>query len=398
MKKIKALSFFSGAMGLDLGLEKAGIEVILTCESEKIIRETIQLNKPKIKILEDINKYSAEDIRNAAGLKRKENIDLIVGGPPCQAFSTAGKRLSINENRGIVFLKYLELIKNLKPTYFVIENVRGLLSVPLKHIPHQDRNRKLKTIEEKGGTLNFILNYLNTCGYKVSFNLYNSANFGSPQIRERVIIIGNKTEKLPYLSPTHSQNGEFGLKPWNTFRTAIKGLQNIKHDYVNFPKSRLKYYKKLKEGQNWKNLSLKLQKEALGKSFYLGGGKTGFFRRLAWDKPSPTLVTDPTMPATDLAHPVENRPLSIQEYKRIQEFPDEWKLSGNLRNKYKQVGNAVPVSLGKAIGKLIVSHASKKRIKIFNNFKYSRYINTSDLDWSKSINKKVILHQRSFNF
>jgi DNA (cytosine-5)-methyltransferase 1 len=398
MKKIRALSFFSGAMGLDLGLEKAGIEVILTCESEKVIRETIQLNKPKIKVLEDINKYSAKDIRNAAGLKPNEKIDLIVGGPPCQAFSTAGKRLSINENRGIVFLKYLELIKNLKPTYFVIENVRGLLSVPLKHVPHQDRTRKLKTIEEKGGTLNYILNYLNNCGYKVSFNLYNSANFGSPQIRERVIIIGNKTEKLPYLSPTHSQYGEFGLKPWNTFKSAVKGLQNIKHDHVDFPSGRLKYYKKLKEGQNWKNLPLKLQKEALGKSFYLGGGKTGFFRRLSWDKPSPTLVTDPTMPATDLAHPVENRPLSIQEYKRIQEFPDEWKLSGNLRNKYKQIGNAVPVSLGKAIGKLIVDHASKKKIKVFNNFKYSRYINTSDLDWSRSINKKVILNQRSFNF
>ena len=104
---------------------------------------------------------------------------------------------------------------------------------------------------------------------------------------------------------------------------------------VNFPKSRLKYYRKLKEGQNWRNLSLKLQKEALGKSFYLGGGKTGFLRRLAWNKPSPTLVTDPMMPATDLGHPVEDRPLSIQEYKRIQEFPDNWKLSGNLRNQYK---------------------------------------------------------------
>ena len=129
MKKIRALSFFSGAMGLDIGLEKAGIDVILACESEKFIRETIKLNRPKIKVLEDINNYSAKEIRKEAGLKSKEKIDLIVGGPPCQAFSTAGKRLSINENRGIVFIKYLELIKELNPTYFVIENVRGLLSV-----------------------------------------------------------------------------------------------------------------------------------------------------------------------------------------------------------------------------------------------------------------------------
>ena len=398
MKKIKALSFFSGAMGLDIGLEKAGIDVILACESEKFIRETIKLNRPKIKVLEDINNYSAKEIRIEAGLKPKEKIDLIVGGPPCQAFSTAGKRLSINENRGVVFLKYLELIKELNPTYFVIENVRGLLSVPLKRVPHNKRNRKLKVAEEKGGTLNYILNYLKKIGYKVSFNLYNSANFGTPQTRERIVIIGNKDEKLPYLSPTHSQYGEFGLKPWNTFKSAIKGLHNIKHDHVNFPKSRLKYYRKLKDGQNWRNLSLKLQKEALGKSFYLTGGKTGFLRRLAWNKPSPTLVTDPMMPATDLGHPVEDRPLSIQEYKRIQEFPDSWKLSGNLRNQYKQIGNAVPVSLGKAIGKLIMQHMLKKKIRVINNFKYSRYLNTSDQDWQNSINKKVASNQKSFNF
>jgi len=398
MKKIKALSFFSGAMGLDIGLEKAGIDVILACESEKFIRETIKLNRPKIKVLEDINNYSAKEIRIEAGLKPKEKIDLIVGGPPCQAFSTAGKRLSINENRGVVFLKYLELIKELNPTYFVIENVRGLLSVPLKHVPHNKRNRKLKVAEEKGGTLNYILNYLKKIGYKVSFNLYNSANFGTPQTRERIVIIGNKDEKLPYLSPTHSQYGEFGLKPWNTFKSAVKGLHNINHEHVNFPESRLKYYRKLKEGQNWRNLFLKLQKEALGKSFYLGGGKTGFLRRLAWNKPSPTLVTDPMMPATDLGHPVEDRPLSIQEYKRIQEFSDNWKLSGNLRNQYKQIGNAVPVSLGKAIGKLIMQHMLKKKIRVINNFKYSRYLNTSDQDWQNSINKKVASNQKTFNF
>ena len=397
MKKIRALSFFSGAMGLDIGLEKAGIDVILACESEKFIRETIKLNRPKIKVLEDINNYSAKEIRKEAGLKSKEKIDLIVGGPPCQAFSTAGKRLSINENRGIVFIKYLELIKELNPTYFVIENVRGLLSVPLKHVPHDKRKGKLKTKEEKGGTLNYILNYLNNIGYKVSFNLYNSANFGSPQIRERVIIIGNKKEKLPYLTPTHSQHGEFGLKPWKTFKAAVKGLHNINHDYVKFPESRLKYYKKLKEGQNWRNLPLKLQKEALGNSYYLGGGKTGFLRRLGWNKPSPTLVTDPMMPATDLAHPVENRPLSIQEYKRIQEFPDDWKLAGSIRNQYKQIGNAVPVSLGKAIGKLIVNHILKKKIKIINNFKYSRYLYTSELNWNYSFSKKIS-NQKEFNF
>ena len=327
-----------------------------------------------------------------------EKVDLIVGGPPCQAFSTAGKRLSINENRGVVFIKFLEIIKKLKPTYFVIENVRGLLSVPLKHVPHRKRKGKLKLREEKGGTLKFILDYLNKCGYKVSFNLYNSANFGTPQVRERIVIVGNKKEKLPYLFPTHSEHGNYGLKSWNTFKSAVKGLHNINHDFVKFPEYRIKYYKKIKEGQNWKSLPISLQKEALGSSYFAGGGKTGFLRRLGWNKPSPTLVTDPTMPATDLAHPELNRPLSIQEYKRIQEFPDNWKLSGSLRNQYKQIGNAVPVSLGKAIGKLIVNHALRKKIRVINNFKYSRYVNTSDLDWHNSLDKKVASNQQSFNF
>ena len=181
------------------------------------------------------------------------------------------------------------------------------------------------------------------------------------------------------------------------FRSGALEYGALGNDYVKFPESRLKYYKKLKEGQNWRNLPLKLQKEALGNSYYLGGGKTGFLRRLGWNKPSPTLVTDPMMPATDLAHPVENRPLSIQEYKRIQEFPDDWKLAGSIRNQYKQVGNAVPVSLGRAIGKLIVNHILKKKIKIINNFKYSRYLYTSELNWNYSFSKKIS-NQKEFNF
>lgn len=92
----------------------------------------------------------------------------------------------------------------------------------------------------------------------------------------------------------------------------------------------------------------------MGEKLKLGGGKTGFFRRLAWNQPSPTLVTDPTMPATDLCHPSKDRPLSIQEYARIQEFPDDWKFFGELSDIYKQIGNAVPISLGKAIGKQVV--------------------------------------------
>lgn len=382
-KKPIALSFFSGAMGLDLGIEKAGFDIRLACEVDKYCRQTILQNRPNTALLGDINEYTSSKILKEAGLTKKDDIDLIIGGPPCQAFSTAGNRKAFNDNRGNVFLKYIDLALELKPKYIVIENVRGLLSCPMEHRPHEKRGKgfpDLSLDELKGGALNFVLNRLRNSGYSYSFNLYNSANFGTPQVRERVIIICSRDgTKPPFLVPTHSDNDEFKLQKWNTLRMTISGIK--KHHHLNFPEKRLKYYRILKAGENWKNLSEKNQKAAMGKSYYSGGGKTGFLRRLSWNKPSPTLVTHPAMPATDLAHPNKDRPLSIEEYKRIQEFPDDWELAGPLLQQYKQVGNAVPLSLGHAVGKLVFDLLKKKAVPIYPKFKYSRYKNTSDIDW-----------------
>ncbi|MBX3708276.1 MAG: DNA cytosine methyltransferase [Gammaproteobacteria bacterium] len=390
---IKALSFFSGAMGLDLGLERVGINVILACEFDKACRKTIEANRPDLALLGDIWQYSANDIRNAAGLSKKDDIELVIGGPPCQAFSTAGSRRGFNDERGNVLLRYISLILELRPRYAVIENVRGLLSAPMSHRPHakRDESKPLLSDERPGGALQYILKMLKDGDYGVSFNLYNAANFGSPQVRERVVMICNRDgQKVPYLTPTHSQSSEFGLPQWRTFASAISGLEDIDHHHVNFPEERLRYYRLLKPGQYWKNLPLDLQKQALGKAYYSGGGKTGFLRRLAWDRPSPTLVTHPAMPATDLAHPTENRPLSIEEYKRIQEFPDNWIVCGSLSDQYKQIGNAVPASLGEAIGKAILSHMKGKQVTLFEGFPYSRYKNTDDHSWEKTLKKAPV--------
>ncbi len=380
-----ALSFFSGAMGLDLGIEKSGFSIRSACEVDKFCRQTIAYNRPDIALLSDINAYDADDIRRAAGLQDDEEIDLIVGGPPCQAFSTAGKRQGFNDDRGNVFLKYLELCIELRPKYFVIENVRGLLSCPLAHRPHDQRGEGFPDLNEdelKGGALNFVLHRIEQSGYSYSFNLYNAANFGTPQIRERVIIICSRDGKRPpFLMPTHSEDGSYGLPQWNNLRTSINNISE--HQHINFPEKRLKYYRLLKSGQNWRNLPIDLQKEAIGKSYYSGGGKTGFLRRLAWDRPSPTLVTHPAMPATDLAHPVEDRPLSIQEYKRIQEFPDDWQLAGPLVQQYKQVGNAVPLGLGYAVGKLIMNLIHNVECIVPTEFKFSRYKKTMDTEWKQ---------------
>jgi DNA (cytosine-5)-methyltransferase 1 len=140
---LKALSFFSGCMGLDLGLEKEGIEVLLACEVDSAARKTIEMNRPEIALIGDIRDYSAATIREKAGLNQTEEIDVIVGGPPCQSFSSAGKRQGFNDDRGNVFLTFIDLITELRPKFAVIENVRGLLSAPLQHRPHEMRGKTI---------------------------------------------------------------------------------------------------------------------------------------------------------------------------------------------------------------------------------------------------------------
>jgi DNA (cytosine-5)-methyltransferase 1 len=386
---VVGLSFFSGALGLDLGLERAGIKVLLASEIDEPTRETIAQNRPDVGLIGDIRNYSAQQLREFAGLDEKEEIDLVIGGPPCQAFSTAGKRQGFEDSRGNVFLTFIDRILELKPKYAVIENVRGLLSAPLSHRPHERRGfgfPPLTPDEEKGGALLYILERLRAASYGVSFNLYNAANFGAPQKRERVVIVCSRSGvKLPYLRPTHSENGEFGLPRWRTVREALAGLPAKGHDFVSFPEKRLRFYRMLQPGQYWKDLPPEFHKEALGGAYFADGGRTGFLRRVPWDEPAPTLVTHPAMPATDLAHPVEDRPLSVQEYKRLQEFPDSWRFAGTILDQYRQIGNAVPASLGEAIGRLIVDDMGHRHKKQLAGFPYSRYVATDEMSWERQV-------------
>ena len=201
---------------------------------------------------------------------------------------------------------------------------------------------------------------------------------------KRVILICSRDGQIPpFIPPTHvgdayHQNPIFeDLKKWVTFEEAVEGLEKCTHG--RFPESRLRFYRMLGPGEYWKDLPENLHLEALGNAFYSEGGRTGFYRRIAWAKPSPTLVTSPVQKATDLAHPVEDRPLSIEEYARIQQFPDNWKFSGNLTNQYKQIGNAVPVGLGKIIGQHIINFDNGTLLadESEKQTRYSRYNNTT---------------------
>lgn len=384
----KFISFFSGALGLDQGLEAAGLRCLAVNDLDRAATETIRVNKPELRLYDcDIRELSSNSIQRDIGI-RPEELFAIVGGPPCQAFSTAGRRLGLNDERGNVFLHFIDLIRNLRPKYAIFENVRGLLSAPLIHRPHDQRGPRFKPSEQEkpGGALLHILEKLEEAGYVTTFNLYNTANFGVPQVRERLIFFASRENReVPFMKPTHNETGSMGLLKWRSLQDAIGHLRGKSMQAAKFPENRLQYYKLLKSGQNWRDLPAKVQKTAMGNSWFAGGGKTGFYRRLAWDKPSPTLVTRPTMKATDLCHPDELRPLSVEEYAAIQTFPSNFRLAGNLDNQYRQIGNAVPCIFGKAIGRHIIEFDEGRVQNAIAHTKFSRYIGTDHESWRESI-------------
>lgn len=376
-----AISFFSGGMGLDIGLEKAGFDVRLCVDFDKYCCETIRKNRPNIPVLEGrIEDYTSREILKAANLKSSE-VFLLHGGPPCQAFSTAGGRKSLQDIRGNCVLEFVKKVVEIQPRYFIMENVRGLLSAA---ISPSTKSKVLLPEEMPGSVLRYVIYLFNEAGYTVSFALFDSANYGVPQKRERVIFFGNRGKtRIPLPQPTHSKDGAMGTKKWVGLKEALKHLNgSTKHEHVDFSENRKKYYRFLKAGQYWRHLPEELQEEAMGSSYHLGGGKTGFYRRLSWEVPAPTLVTRPNMPATDLCHPDELRPLSVQEYKAIQQFPQDWWFAGNIIEQYKQIGNAVPVGLGRIAGKTIIDfHTGKTTKEEQNVVKYSRYNGTTDIDF-----------------
>lgn len=379
------ISLFSGAMGLDLGIERAGFKIRICIEKDKEAANTIRANTNIPVIEDDICNITTEKILSEAGLERKD-VKMVIGGPPCQAFSTAGKQKGLSDFRGNLILQYLRIIRDIRPEYFIMENVRGILSAKLNYIPDEYIEYN-DTVDKKGSVLNFLVSEFKKLGYSISYALLNSANYGVPEKRERVIFIGHIGSRVPIPNPTHSENGVFGTKKWQTLHDAIGDLEKKTGlQYLPLRSKSIPYLSILKEGQNWKDLSPEHAKEAMGKAYFLGGGKTGFLRRLNFSEPSPTLVTSPTMPATLLCHPTQLRPLAIEEYRRIQQFPDNWKFIGNITSIYRQIGNAVPIGLAQAIGTQIMRHINGETSvdeEIKNKIPYSRYSNSVDSEMSR---------------
>ena len=355
--KPKVISLFSGAMGLDLGMEAAGFSCAGCLELDKKACETIRKNRPEIPLVEgDIKDWNnGEKLLSAFGLKASE-VSVMAGGPPCPSFSTAGKRQAFNDPRGQVMFDFLKLVYEIRPPFFVMENVRGILSAALEHTPIAERN-KSSDCYGKGTVMAMLNHQFERMGYTVTAQLVNAADYGTPQKRERVVFLGSR-DGYQLVMPVGSYGPEesFFQRRWRTLGDAIGNLNDKKPEFPQFSPSRIRFLSLLKEGQNWRDLPLEIQKEALGGAYESTGGRVGFYRRLTFKKPSPTVPTSPIQKSTCLCHPTELRPLSVKEYARIQQFPDEWIFSGTTSDKYRQIGNAVPLGLGYVIGKTVMNH------------------------------------------
>lgn len=350
------ISLFSGAMGLDLGLGKAGLNVVIGQDFEPSCVETMKANGHNV-LGGDIREIKPEMLLKLTGLHVGEPF-MICGGPPCQPFSTAGKRLGINDPRGSLFMDFIRMIDYIRPRFFVMENVKGIISSPLKHVSTKERVKD--DPEQKLGTvLDVILSEFNKLGYKTVYGILDAVNYGVPQFRERFVLIGSRDNEDIFLPiPTHFQMHQNPDYRWKTVGEAIKDLENDPGEYTPLSGDRKKYLHMVPEGGNWRDLPEEVIPIAMGGAYESGGGKVGFYRRLSYKQPSPTITTSPAQKATMLCHPKQDRPLSIKEYARIQQFPGNWKIMGTISAQYRQIGNAVPVGLAEAIGRAIISTAN----------------------------------------
>jgi DNA (cytosine-5)-methyltransferase 1 len=356
-----SLSLCSGAGGLDLGLERAGWETIAQIEMDRDCIETLKSTAHRKRTPPDVmcarlEEVSARTLRRRLGLKHGQ-IALLAGGPPCQPFTTHGLRKAIRDKRaGNVFHHYLSFVEEFSPHAVVLENVDGILSAALRHRPLIDRtaDRPMRQEEMKGSFLRWLVGEFARLGYAVSWGLVEAADFAVPQYRQRALIIAVR-DNVPCFMPTENPNA-----PRITIREALAGL-NDPGPIQPLSERKRAVYAMIPSGGNWRDLPRAIQKKTMGAAFHATGGKSGWWRRLAWDEPSPTILGMPDHSSTGLIHPDEVRCLGLFECAAIQTFPRGTVFGGSARAQYQQVGNAVPPLLATAIGRQIFNHLQGKR-------------------------------------
>jgi len=322
-KNYNFIEVCSGGGGLSSGLEKSGLQPILLNDIDKNSCKTLKANHPNVEIYEG-------SFTNIDYSKYVNKCDILCGGVPCQSFSYAGKQKGLADKRGDLIIKFSEMINTIRPKIFMIENVKGLLT------------------HNKGKTIKYIVNEcLNKHDiYNIEYKLIKCVKHGIPQKRERVIIIGILKDYVYNFNFPEENDSIITIK---------EALQNVPDsEGAKYSEKKIKYFEKIPAGGCWVNLDIEDQKVYLGKGYYSGGGKRGLLRKLSWDEPCLTILCSPAQKNTERCHPDENRPLTIRESARIQTFDDDYHFSGSISSQYAQIGNAVPVKLGKLLGQELI--------------------------------------------
>lgn len=366
------VSLFSGGGGFDCGFEQEGFDLRVAVEIDKHAIDTIRANHPKLPYIpRDIAQVDTREILRKAGLKEGE-VTVVVGAPPCEPFSTAGRRNGFQDERANGVLQFIRVVTEAKPQFFAFEEVSAFTRAAKRHISFYERVSKrtedLSPDVQLGSAFEEIMTKVEQTGYAITKGVLNAADFGAPQKRKRFIIIGARDgTRVPLPTATHAkrepQMAKQGVcKEWVTLREALQDLDDSDPEYMPFPWWG-RYLEFVPPGGCWRDLPKAMHRKLLGGAFDDSdnaltkgkkGGRTGFMRRLSWEAPSPTLVDSPKTKAACLCHPSETRPLSIKEYARIQGFSDDWKFCGPISAKYRLIGQATPVPLARAIAKALL--------------------------------------------
>ena len=368
----KVIDLFAGVGGLSYGFaHDEDFEIIAANEILEPMAKAYSINHPTVKMYnKDIKDFSLTDLTSDLGIK-KGDIDIIVGGPPCQAYSTVGKRL-IDDPRGKLFQEYYRILKEVEPKIFVFENVKGLLSM------------------QGGDLIKTIMALFESIGYHMQMRLLNAADYGTPQIRERVILVGTLEDRpFKYPKPTHYDPdlgipADKSLKPYVTLGAALGDLPSLKTGqsatkYACEPQN--EYQKLMRahapaELQEHEVPNNNARLVAIMEALPDGGSpkdipeylrpSSGFancYCRLWWNKPSTTITRNLGCPSSSRCiHPIDPRPLSTREGARLQGFPDDYIFYGKRGDKHLQIGNAVPTFLSCAIKNSVKSYLNGHEI------------------------------------
>lgn len=301
---MRVVSLFSGAGGLDLGFTMAGHEIVWANDIYEDAVETYRRNLGDHIVCKDIALVDEADIPDC---------DIIIGGFPCQGFSVANVKRHVDDERNVLYKQLIRIIEAKKPKFFLAENVKGLTNLA------------------KGAVFQMILSDFRALGYQVDFHILNAADFGVPQTRQRVIIVGVRNDvdfTYDFPNPTHSKTGADGLPKWVSVSKALADIPDP--DQPNdLPNHEYSKYK-------------------LNFNGYLG------HRQLDPEKPAPTVTArgDNKGGVVILPHPNAERRMSCRELAKIQSFPLDYEFYGNRSSVYRQIGNAVPPLLGYAVAKV----------------------------------------------